>query len=135
MAASDAPRDGMAGRSTWPGFSWTGHARPRIYAEAGYAVLLTEMIVPRLALRDFDPLLRAGLAWRCTDSLQVDLGVASFSEQEASYFFRTLFELGARLKLGEISFGATGTIIYSDFFTQTAYMDGFSLRVAASFPL
>jgi hypothetical protein len=111
--------------------------RPDFFLDLGYSFVGTRYSSPRLTLDlyDWDPLLKAGLEWRLAKPLHLVFDIASYSDEEASFFFRSLFEFSTRLDLDAVSLSLTGTVVYSDFFTETAYIDGFSVRAGAAFRL
>ncbi len=82
-----------------------------------------------------DPLLRVALGWRFSREWSFDTALESFSDEDATYFFRTLFDFGTNLCLDSFALRAHLMLKYSDFFTPTGYLDGLALRIAATIPL
>ncbi|MDA8427204.1 MAG: hypothetical protein M0Z80_13840 [Treponema sp.] len=82
-----------------------------------------------------NPLLRVALGWRFSRLWSADASIASFSDEDATYFFRTLFDFGANLRMESFALRAHLVLKYSDFFTPTGYLDGLAFRLAATIPI
>jgi hypothetical protein len=87
------------------------------------------------ALWEGNPLLRADLGWRFSRAWSVDAAAETFSDEDASDSFRTLFDFGSSLELSALSLRFRLVVKYSDFATPTGYIDGFDVRVAATIPI
>jgi hypothetical protein len=88
-----------------------------------------------IALLGGNPLLRLDAGWRFSSRWAADAAVEFFSDEDAGYFPRTLFDFGSRLDLAALSLQCRLVIKYTDFPTPTGYVDGYALRVAATIPL
>jgi len=82
-----------------------------------------------------DPLLRLSVGWRFSSRWLARATLESFSDEDTTYFFRTLFELAVGLDLPDLSLGARLMLKYSDFFTPTGYLDGAAFRLGVTLPL
>ena len=88
-----------------------------------------------LALWGGNPVMRLGGGWRFSPRWAADAAVEYFSDEDAAYFPRTLFDFGASLELEKVSLRCRLVIKYTDFPTPTGYIDGYALRLAATIPL
>jgi len=88
-----------------------------------------------IALWGGNPLLRIGAGWRFSPRWALDAAIEFFSDEDAAYFPRTLFEYGSSLELPALTLRCRLVVKYSDFPTPTGYFDGYALRVTATVPI
>jgi len=103
--------------------------------EVGFEGLRTFIEDLPVALWQGNPLVRADLGWRFSRRWTADAAIATFSDEDASYSFRTFFDFGSSLELAALSLRLRLVVKYSDFATPTGYIDGFALRAFATIPL
>lgn len=101
----------------------------------GYGLLLTAYGYGGGRMLDSGPLFRVGLRARTFHGVAFNLFLSDYSEEDSSLFLKTFFEVGAQFALATISLDTRLILKYSDFFTNTSYIDGFALRVTSRFPL
>jgi hypothetical protein len=101
----------------------------------GFEGIRTSILYLPNALWEGDPLLRVALGWRFSREWSCDAALESFSDEDATYFFRTLFDFGTNLCLDSFALRTHLMLKYSDFFTPTGYLDGLAFRMAVTIPL
>jgi hypothetical protein len=85
--------------------------------------------------RDIYPLLRLGWRYRAGPRLAFDLAISDFSGSDSATFLKTFLEFQARFALRAASLDLRFCAKYSDFFTLTSYVDGFSAGFSIFCPL
>jgi hypothetical protein len=88
-----------------------------------------------ISLWQGNPLFRAAIGWRFSPQWAATTAIESFSDEDASYLPRILFDSGVNLDLAAVSLQARAMLKYSDFFTPTGYLDGIAFRIGATVPL
>jgi hypothetical protein len=87
------------------------------------------------AFTEGNPMARLALGWRFSPDAASALAMESFSDDVASYFPKILFDLGSSLALPKLTLQLHLILLYTDFFTPTGYVDGYSMRLSATLPL
>jgi len=88
-----------------------------------------------IVLLEGNPLIRFDAGWRFPTRFAADLAIESFSDEDATYFPKTMFDFGSSLELAAFSLRCDCVAKYTDFMTPTGYLDGIALRAAATIPL
>jgi hypothetical protein len=139
FAAGWEGRAGGTITGRWGAAAPSGRAVPGIGAfgdwRIGFEAIEMRLPVLPASLWQSNPLMRASFGWRFASGWKVEAAVQSFSEEDSTYFFRSLFDFGATLELEKLSLSGHLVLKYSDFFTPTGYLDGIALRLGISLPL
>lgn len=101
----------------------------------GYSYLSTTVPSLNLTWTDFDPLLGMGVVWFSGNGFELSAVVKDYSSDEASMYLKTFFSFGSRYTSRFFQLDVDYILKYTDFFTETAYRDGYAVRLALAFPL
>lgn len=104
-------------------------------ASCGYAVLRSSYEYSSEKSRDIYPLLRLGYRYRPGPRLAFDLAISDFTDSDSATFLKTFLEFHTLLALRSATVDLKLCAKYSDFFTLTAYIDGFSVGFDLRWPL
>ena len=80
-------------------------------------------------------MVRLGLCTGPMKKMLLSFAMSDYTGSDVSIFGKTFFEIGGAFDFGGPSIGASAILKYSDFFTLTSNMDGYSLRLTGRFPL
>ena len=119
------------------GYWGAGRSADGIFGDwaVGFEGVRTAIDYLPAALWEGDPLARAAVGWRFSPTWSVLGAVESFSDEDSTYFLRTLFDLSLAAEFARCALHADFMLKYSDFFTPTGYLDGLALRLALRLPL
>jgi hypothetical protein len=101
----------------------------------GYSMLLTDYSSDEMAFRDTGPILRLGICARPIKKMLLSFTMSDYTGSDVSIFGKTFFELGGAFDFGGPSIGASAMLKYTDFFTLTSDLDGYSLHLNARIPI
>jgi hypothetical protein len=101
----------------------------------GYSLLLSDYSDGESSFYDTGPILRLGLCARPIKKMLLSFTMSDYTGLDVSIFGKTFFEIGGAFDFGGPSINAGAMLKYSDFFTLTSNMDGYSLRLTGRIPL